>query len=193
MKPLFATVVIGWGLSLAPAFAGPPGDHKAGDVVIEPASFSTAGAGTVQCDLGTLYVPENRADPKSRIIGVGFARFRAVKPTGASPTFHLPGGPGDSFVMALTKGEPYKSLTEYLDLFRSVGDVVLIDQRGYSERGDVLTFSYRTRQPLDQPASLTRHTAAFIETSVQSNESAVRQRNLRLFEMNLGMGRMIGG
>jgi hypothetical protein len=51
-------------------------------------------------------VPENRADPRSRIIGVGFARFRALKPTAVPPTFHLPGGPGDSFVMALTKGKP---------------------------------------------------------------------------------------
>jgi hypothetical protein len=43
--------------------------------------------GKVDSELGTLYIPENRADPNSRIIGEGFARFRAVQPTGAPRRF----------------------------------------------------------------------------------------------------------
>src|SRR5262249_13994066 len=40
------------------------------------------------------------------------------------------------------------------------------DQRGYSERGEVLTFKFRApEEPLDQPASLARSTAAFVATA----------------------------
>ena len=67
--------------------------HKAGEGVIEPAVLDISPKEKVEYELGTLYVPENRAEPKSRIIGVGFARFKALKSTGAPPTFHLPNLP----------------------------------------------------------------------------------------------------
>jgi hypothetical protein len=72
--------------------------RKAGEVVIEPVSVTTSETGTVNFELGTLFVQENRADPKSRLIGVGFARFRALQPRDVPPTFHLPGGPGESLL-----------------------------------------------------------------------------------------------
>src|SRR5262245_37773961 len=72
--------------------------RKAGEVVIEPVSVTTPETGTVNFELGTLFVPENRADPKSRLIGVGFARFRALRSMDVPPTLHLPGGPGNSFL-----------------------------------------------------------------------------------------------
>ncbi|MBI3828592.1 MAG: alpha/beta fold hydrolase [Planctomycetes bacterium] len=134
--------------------------HKAGEIVLEPASVSLSANEKVDYEAGVLYVPENRADPKSRIIGVGFARFKAPKPTGAPPCFHLPGGPGNSFLMML------KNVMHHMDRYRTVGDVVLVDQRGFSERGDVLKYSYKTAdEPLDQPGSLARSSAAFVEMS----------------------------
>src|SRR6267154_3676212 len=54
----------------------PANDRKAGEIKIEPASLTTPGGETIPFELGTLYVPENRSDPKARIIDVGFARFR---------------------------------------------------------------------------------------------------------------------
>jgi hypothetical protein len=48
--------------------------RKAGEIVVEQATL-TLPAGNVEYELGTLYVPENRSDPKSRLIGVGFVRF----------------------------------------------------------------------------------------------------------------------
>jgi pimeloyl-ACP methyl ester carboxylesterase len=139
--------------------------RKAGEVVIEPASLSTPETGEVKFELGTLYAPENRADPKSRIIGVGFARFRALQSTGAPPTFHLPGGPGDSYLRGLKQSNPQLARwIKHIDLYRQVGDVIMVDQRGNSERGEVLRLKYRTPdQPLDQPSSLVRSTAAFVE------------------------------
>jgi|SRR5262245_34569093 len=53
--------------------------RKAGEGVIDPLSVTMPETGTVNFELGTLFVPENRADPMSRLIGVGFARFRALR------------------------------------------------------------------------------------------------------------------
>lgn len=139
--------------------------RRSGEIVVEPASLSTPETGAVNFELGTLYVPENRADPKSRIIGVGFARFRALQPTSAPPQFHLPGGPGDSYLRGLKQDN--RQLARWIkniNLYRRVGDVVFVDQRGNSERGEILKFKYRTpNQPLDQANSLARATAVFVE------------------------------
>ncbi|HSE37993.1 MAG TPA: alpha/beta hydrolase [Blastocatellia bacterium] len=150
------------GLQIKPDVTTP---RKAGEVVIEPASLSTPETGEIKFELGTLYVPENRADPKSRIIGVGFARFRALQPTGAPPTFHLPGGPGDSYLRGLKQdNRQLARWIKHINLYRQVGDMIMVDQRGNSERGEILKLKFRTPdQPLDQPSSLTRSTAAFVE------------------------------
>lgn len=138
---------------------------KAGEVFIEPAILTTPETGTVHFQLGALYAPENRADPNSRIIGVGFARFRASQPTGAPPMFILPGGPGGSYLTGLKQSNRQLArLIKVIAILRRVGDVVFVDQRGFSERGDILRFKYRTPdEPLDKGASLARSTAAFVE------------------------------
>src|SRR5258706_13908941 len=85
--------------------ANPPAtDRKAGEIIIEPASLTTPNGETIKFELGTLYVPENRSDPRARIIGVGFARFRPPHPTGVPPIFQLIGGPGASFLDGRTPG-----------------------------------------------------------------------------------------
>ena len=140
-----------------PATSAP---RNAGECVIQPATLEVSATQRIDYELGTLYVPENRADPRSRVIGVGFVRLKADTPTNAPPTFHLPGGPGGSFLTGL------KSALPRLQRYRAVGDVVVMDQRGFSQRGDVLRYSYRTAdEPLDQPASLARHTAAFTQVA----------------------------
>lgn len=137
--------------------------RKAGDVVIEAASVTVAERGEVGYELGTLYVPENRAEPNSRLIGVGFARFRAPSKTEAPPIFLLPGGPGSSYLSDLAPFSLRKQgLVKNILRYRDIGDVILVDQRGFSERGDVLKYRFTTaNEPLDQPASLERSTAAF--------------------------------
>jgi pimeloyl-ACP methyl ester carboxylesterase len=110
-----------------------------------------------------LYVPENRAEAGSRVIGVGFARFKARKKTGASPTFHLPGGPGNSYISGLRPGENERRF-DMAGPFADVSDVVFVDQRGFSERGGVLKADYKKPAlPLDQPGSLARSTEVFAE------------------------------
>jgi pimeloyl-ACP methyl ester carboxylesterase len=151
--------------TFAPGTAARASERKAGEIIIEPASLTTPDGETINFELGTLYVPENRSDPKARTIGVGFARFRPPRPTGVPPTFHLIGGPGASFLEGLKPGNN-KQRVPGIDLYRGIGDVVFIDQRGFSERGDVLKFTYRTAgHPLDRPLSLARESADYAAMS----------------------------
>ncbi|MDC0710836.1 hypothetical protein POL68_20340 [Stigmatella sp. ncwal1] len=93
----------------------------------------------VQDELGTLFVPENRAAAHSRIIGVGFARIKASRPTSAPPVFVLPGGPARSYLNAFTGGDAAaKKQLAGIVPYTAVGDVVVVDQRGYSKRGEEL-------------------------------------------------------
>ncbi|HTL52696.1 MAG TPA: alpha/beta hydrolase, partial [Planctomycetota bacterium] len=87
-------------------------------------------------------------------------RIKALKPTDAPPTFHLPGGPGGSYLPMLQRN-PASFLR-----YRACGDVVVIDQRGFSQRGEVLKFHANTPDdPLDQPANLERECADFVKLS----------------------------
>lgn len=165
MKRWFAVCGVWLVFGLAPLSAAPPANPKAGDVAIEMATLPLSGTESIPYELGTLYVPEDRADPNSRVIGVGFARFRVMRPTDAPPTFHLPGGPGNTFVKSLAASRPPSNWAGYVNLFRAIGDVVFVDQRGFSERGDTLLFNFGPPQALDQPASLARQTAAFAEAA----------------------------
>jgi pimeloyl-ACP methyl ester carboxylesterase len=147
----------------SPSAAPQAASRKAGDIVIESASMTSTETGAINYELGILYVPENRSDPKSRLIGVGFARIRALQPTGAPPTFHLPGGPGTSFLPSLKQGKA-RFWLRTVPLYRRVSDMVLVDQRGFSERGEILRYRYRTTQkPLDQPDSIARSVALNVE------------------------------
>lgn len=91
-------------------------------------------------EIGTIFVPENRKDSASRTIGVGFLRLHSkIKNPIAPPIFSLPGGPGYSFVTGFKKqneqiGERFSDLAE----FTAFTDVILVDQRGFSEYGDIL-------------------------------------------------------
>src|SRR5882762_8369648 len=119
---------------LAQSANTPATARKAGEIITESGSLTTPNGETIPFELGTLYVPENRSDPKARIIGVGFARFRPPHSTGVPPTFHISAGPPASFVEGLTPGNSKRTMAG-IDLYRAIGDVVFIDQRGYSERG----------------------------------------------------------
>ncbi|HWU78442.1 MAG TPA: alpha/beta fold hydrolase [Caulobacter sp.] len=139
-------------LAALAASIGGPAEAATDSVVIEQHSLTLPGGETVDYEIGTLYAPENRDDPKSRKIGVGFARIKALKPTGAPPVFWLPGGPGVSALDAFSAAPKQSRLPAWLT-FRPVGDVVVVEQRGYTWRGEMLE-EMSDALPLDQPASL---------------------------------------
>ncbi|WP_255442000.1 alpha/beta hydrolase [Corallococcus sp. Z5C101001] len=143
-------------LSLCLSLAFPAGalaQHKPGEVIIERGAVELEPGTRVSYELGTLYVPENRRKPESRLIGVGFARIKAPRPTGAPPVFWLPGGPGLSVLGSLIdddaagKGRLRSWLT-----FGAVGDLVVLEQRGFTRRGEMLEAS-SDAMLLDRPGS----------------------------------------
>ncbi len=110
---------------------------KAGSLKTETRFYKTESGETAEYQTGTFYVKENRRNPASRVIGIGFSRFQSINAK-SPPVFFLPGGPGSSF---LDSAPPY--------LHRSGGplmaeellgrcDLVFVDQRGFSKRGSML-------------------------------------------------------
>src|SRR5579862_6497863 len=74
------------------AVSVPAGAH-AGQLTMHPCTYSTE-KGTFAADCGTLVVPENRADPHSRLIALPVIRIRAHSAHPGAPIFRLQGGPG---------------------------------------------------------------------------------------------------
>lgn len=134
--------------------------HRSGEVALTPGETTTADGRTIRFELGVIYVPENRAVAGSRVIGVGFARIRAAESTGAPPLFMLPGGPGNSYLNALTDHDA-AAATQLAGVlpFTAAGDVILVDQRGWTRQGERLELADAPR-PLDQPRSAAAERAA---------------------------------
>jgi RND superfamily putative drug exporter len=70
-----------------------PAGAKAGDLTLKACSYETE-KGSYDADCGTLVVPENRADPQSRLIAVPVKLIRARSAHPGAPIFRLEGGPG---------------------------------------------------------------------------------------------------
>ena len=95
-----------------------PAGAKAGDLILEPGTYETE-KGSYKADIGTLVVPENRADPDSRLIALPVVRIKAKSDHPAEPIFRLEGGPG------ITNMEFDKA-----SRFAEKHDVVLVGYRG---------------------------------------------------------------
>jgi pimeloyl-ACP methyl ester carboxylesterase len=70
-----------------------PSGAKAGDLILHECAYETEG-GSYDADCGTLVVPENRADPESRLIALPVTRIHAESTRPGEPVFRLEGGPG---------------------------------------------------------------------------------------------------
>jgi RND superfamily putative drug exporter len=70
----------------------PKGAH-AGQLTLRPCSYGTKD-GSYAADCGTLVVPENRHDARSRLIALPVKRIRALSAHPREPVFRLQGGPG---------------------------------------------------------------------------------------------------
>jgi pimeloyl-ACP methyl ester carboxylesterase len=76
---------------------------------------------------GFISVPENRANPDSRMIQVHYVRFAATGNKHGSPIVYLSGGPGGSGIN--TAKYPNFRFPLFMAL-REHGDVIALDQRG---------------------------------------------------------------
>lgn len=81
----------------------------------------------IEADAGRLLVPENRANPRSRAIAIGFLRLKSTAKSPRAPLVYLAGGPGSRSV-----SESPRAL-DFWTPFLATADVLLIDQRGTND------------------------------------------------------------
>jgi pimeloyl-ACP methyl ester carboxylesterase len=107
------------------AAATPGSAQTAPQVQFEPYSFRLRDNSELAVERGRLMVPEDRNDPRSRRIEIGFLRFRSTAARPGNPIVYLAGGPGGSGLF--TARGPRQPI--FLAL-RQVADVIVLDQRG---------------------------------------------------------------
>ncbi len=118
-RPILPAALFGALVVSTPAAAAVPA------LQVEPYAFRLADGTDLAAERGTFSVPEDRNDPRSRRIEIGFVRFRSTNPNPGAPIVYLAGGPGGSGV-ATARG-PRQPI--FLAL-RQVADVIALDQRG---------------------------------------------------------------
>lgn len=91
---------------------------------------------------GFLVVPEDRRDPHSRKIRLGYVRFPSTAPRPGPPIVYLAGGPGGEGTGAAT-GPRFPIFMA----LRAVGDVIAFDQRGTGLSSTIPERPSSTRPP----------------------------------------------
>ena len=104
----------------APAFAAPPPR-----LALEPTTFKLADGSEIPAERGRFSVREDRNDPRSRMIEIGFLRLKSTAARPGAPIVYLAGGPGGTGT-GTVRG-PRQPI--FLAL-RAVADVIVYDQRG---------------------------------------------------------------
>ncbi len=97
-----------------PATVAVPAGANAGELRLKPCHY-----GNERADCGTLAVPENRNNPRSRLIALPVTRIRATSAHPAEPVFWLNGGPGLTNMKFAN-----------VDRFTAGHDVVMVGYRG---------------------------------------------------------------
>lgn len=145
--------VISLGALLATALSASAFAAAPPRTVIETGVAASSDGSSMPYEIGTLYVPENRDKPGSRLIGVGFARIKATRPTSAPPIVLLVGGPGVTMLdIILDKDEVARRRVRVWQNYAEVADLIVIEQRGYTLRGEMLTLK-TSPLPLDRPST----------------------------------------
>lgn len=134
--------------------------QKAGDVTFEPRPFQPLNGEPVNAEFGKLYVPENRRNPKSRLIELVFVRFKSTSPKPGSPIVYLAGGPGGSGIAAAagTRFPLFMAM-------REVADVIALDQRGTGRSRP----SLNCREPIVYPPDKPLEREALLEAFRQAS------------------------
>lgn len=147
-RPALASLLA---LGAVPATAAP--------LKIEPTTFKLADGSDLPVERGSFAVPEDRNDPRSRRIDIGFIRFKSTNPRPGAPIVYLAGGPGGSGV-ATARG-PRQPV--FLAL-RAVADVIALDQRGIGLSNPIPPCTARRKLDAAEPLTEASLTAYYRET-----------------------------
>ena len=151
---LSTTLITACSAPEAPTLIVPDG-AQAGDLVdLESCTYEAKDV-EYAADCGTLIVPENRSNPKSRLIALPVIRIRTTGNNPAEPIFRLGGGPGQSnmgfshlerlienhdLVLVGYRGvdsSPVLQCPEFIQAAKGVGDN-LLSEESIANMGDAL-------------------------------------------------------
>lgn len=128
---------------------------------VEEAIVFEANSGeTVDAFRGKFSVPENRSDPDSREITIGYVRFPSTSENPGAPIVYLAGGPGGSGV-ATAKWRRFPLFMA----MREFGDVIALDQRGTGASDDTPRCVSSVTIPVDRVVPR-REAVALLKQSV---------------------------
>jgi pimeloyl-ACP methyl ester carboxylesterase len=129
-----------------------------------PFVFSANDGTEVDAFKGSIEVPENRDDPKSRMIRLTYVRFPATH-SGGTPTVYLAGGPGGSGI-STAMGNRFPLFMQ----MREFGDVIAFDQRGTGESSPLPTYRSSIQPEMDQ---VIEHSEMMNALKVASEEASM--------------------
>jgi pimeloyl-ACP methyl ester carboxylesterase len=113
---------------------------------IEPYQFKSKSNVTVQAELGTFNVIEDRTTGKNDSIQLSFVRFKSTNANPGSPIVYLSGGPGGSGT-----GTAQGNRFELFMKLREVADVIAFDQRGTGMSENLPNCPHRVQFELSKP------------------------------------------
>lgn len=164
-----ATLLLGPGAAALAAqlHAPSPGARPPQALALEVRTITADHGATVEVEAGSLRVPAHRARPGGAEYELPFYRIRSTAAEPGSPIFLLAGGPGASWLDRLEQREPF----EEVQLYRSVADVILFDQRGGGRSRPVLRCEGSEPVPIDRTLDM-----AEVATSMRRLSVACRDR-----------------
>lgn len=140
--------------------------QKVGELKIEAQVFQAANGEKVNAEFGKLYVPENRRNPKSRLLELAFVRFKSTSPNPRHPIIYLAGGPGGSGIAA-ARGSRFPVFMA----MRDVADVIALDQRAVGMSKPNLNCN----EPIDYPLDKAPNREALLEAIRQSSRACAER------------------
>jgi pimeloyl-ACP methyl ester carboxylesterase len=167
---LLVTIVLLTGLTYLGVSSSPEtvsvsqGAH-AGQLTMHPCTYPTEN-GAYRADCGTLVVPEDRADPRSRLIALPVTRILARSSHPLAPIFHLNGGPG---ITNMTFPQASRLAAQH--------DVVMVGYRGVDGSSVLncpeVTAALENSADFLGKASLSAYTQAFASCAKRLERSGV--------------------
>jgi len=126
---------------------------------LEPTTFKLADGTDLAVERGRFLVPEDRNDPGSRRIEIGFIRFKSTNARPGAPIVYLAGGPGGSGV-----GTAHGARQPIFLALRAVADVIALDQRGVGLSNHIPPCTARRKLDPAEPLTEASLSAYYRET-----------------------------
>ena len=130
MRRLLAVLIVVVGPVAGEAQQDPAPSPEPGSLFLYPERIPLESGKFAHAERGLLFVPTNRSDPNSKVLGVEIYRFPASEQADSAtpPLFRLHGGPGFPGLQPSLANDGYyeRDIQPFLD----IADLIVVGQRG---------------------------------------------------------------